>query len=272
MIRMHNLPENIKEALKPYYNKKEKPDVFPAKFSFKGELYYYFTFAPAAEQVILRNDGSAPYFEEIKEEALLANNFNVCIEKFVHIGAGWATANRLGNYENYKNILTQIKRKLGPFPEDVQKAYDVVKHVPDIIIENQHQIVDAVKKADELWKVASDKELVTDQDEEKMESYLVEMIQAQVRQNDIQMKTDEERRIISEFVSLKKWVNLHAFILSIRLRPFDKYMFSRNHEDAGEWAELRDMALYSNRKAEEVKDHHLIFDSLRNPRLKSEGI
>lgn len=47
-------------------------------------------------------------------------------------------------------------------------------------------------------------------------------------------------------------------------------MFSRNHEDADEWAELRDMALYSNRKAEEVKDHYMIFDSLRNPRLNKE--
>lgn len=267
MIRMHNLTENIKDALKPYYNENEKPDVFPAKFLFKGELYYYFTFAPAAEQLILRNDGSAPFFEEIKEEALLANNFNVCIEKFVHIGAKWATANRLGNYENYKNILGQIERKLGPLPEDVQKAYDVVKHVPDIIIENQHQIVDAVKKADDLWKVASDKELVTDLDEEKMESYLVEMIQAQVRQNDIQIKTENERKLISEFVSSKKKrFNLNACILSIRLKPFDKNMFSSSHEHAGEWDEFRDMALYSNRKAEEVKDHYLVFDKLRNPK------
>ncbi|MED3744766.1 hypothetical protein I6J18_12440 [Peribacillus psychrosaccharolyticus] len=267
MIRMHNLPENIKNALKPYYKEGEKPDVFPAKFSFKGELYYYFTFAPAEEQLILRNDGSAPFFEEIKEGALLANNFNTCIEKFVHIGAPWAVANRKGNYENYQDILNKIERKLGPFPEDVQKAYHVVKQVPGIIIENQRQILEAVKKADELWLIRSQEELVTDQDEALMESYFVEMIQAQVRQNDIQIKTEKERKKISEFVSSKKgFLNLTAIILSLRLKPFEKNMFSSNHEHADEWGEFSKLVLTGNRKAEEVKDHYKVFNKLRNPK------
>lgn len=267
MIRMENLPENIKHALRPYYKEDEIPDVFPAKFSFKGELYYYFTFAPAEEQLILRIDGSVPLFEEIKEEALLANNFNTCIEKFVKIGAPWAVANRVGNYENYQDILSQIEKKLGPFPEDVQRAYDVVKQVPGIILDNQRQIVEAVKKADELWLRRSQEELVTDKDEALMESYLVEMIQAQVRQNDIQIKTDNERRKISEFVSSKRgFMNIAAMKLSLRLKPFEKYMFSRDHEDADEWEELSKLALTSNRKEEEVKDHYKVFNKLRNPK------
>jgi hypothetical protein len=264
---MHNLPENIKNALRPFYTEDETPDVFPAKFSFKGELYYYFTFAPAAEQLILRNDGNVPLFEEIKEEALLANNFNTCIEKFVNIGAPWAVANRVENYENYWDILSKIESKLGPLPEDVQKAYDVAKQVPGIIIENQRQIYDAVKKADELWLERSQEELVTDQDEALMESYLVEMIQAQVRQNDIQIKTDKERKLISEFVSSKKgFLNFTANILSRRIKPFDKYMFSSDHEDAEEWDDLSKLALKGNRKAEEAKDHYKVFNKLRNPR------
>lgn len=43
-------------------------------------------------------------------------------------------------------------------------------------------------------------------------------------------------------------------------------MFRRRHEHADEWDEFRDMSLYSNRKAEEVKDHYLVFDKLRNPK------
>lgn len=268
MIRMQNLPENIKNALRPFYKEDETPDVFPAKFSFKGELYYYFTFAPAAEQLILHNDGSAPFFEEIKEEALLANNFNTCIEKFVNIGAPWAVANRVENYENYRDILSEIESKLGPLPEEVQKAYEVAKQVPGIIIENQQQLLEAVKKADALWLERSQEELVTAQDEALMESYLVEMIQAQVRQNDIQIKTEKERKLISEFVSSKKgFLNFKAIILSQRLKPFDKYMFSSDHEDAEEWGDLSKLALTGNRKAEEVIDHHKVFNKLRNPKL-----
>ncbi|CAM3858374.1 hypothetical protein GCM10009865_52320 [Aeromicrobium ponti] len=267
MIRMHNLPENIKESLKPYYKENETPDVFPAKFNIGGKLYYYFTFAPAEEQLIMENDGTVQRFDVVKEVAVITNSYNVCIETFVNIGSKWIKANRIENYVKLKDILQEIKSKLDPFPQDVERAYRIFEPVPDKIIENQKVIEESVKKADQLWQRGREDLLVTEEDEKEMHGYLVDMIRAQVHQNDIQLQTENERKIIYDYVSSKKGLfNFTALNLARKLKPYEKHMFTSNSEDAKGWSELRHSVFNDDLEAERQKNAVLVYRKLRNPR------
>ncbi|PWW17613.1 hypothetical protein DFO73_12415 [Cytobacillus oceanisediminis] len=267
MIRMHNIPESIKESLKPYYKENETPDVFPAKFNIGGKLYYYFTFAPAEEQLIMENDGTVPRVDEVKNTAVITSSYNGCIETFVNIGSKWVKANRIENYEKLKDILRDIESKLGPFPQDVDSAYRVFEPVPDKIIDNQKVIDESVKKADQLWQRGRESLLVTEEDEKEMHGYLVEMIRAQVRLNDIQLQTENERKIIYDYVSSKKGLlNFTALNLARKLKPYKKHMFSSNSEDAKGWSELRHSVFNDDLEAERQKNAEILSRKLRNPR------
>jgi hypothetical protein len=267
MIRMHNIPDSIKESLKPYYKEREKPDVFPARFNIGGKLYYYFAFAPAEEQLVMENDGTVPLFEEVKNIAVITNSFNVCIETFETIGTKWLKANRIENYVKLKEILLQIESKLGPFPQDVEKAYRVFEEVPDKIIEYQKVIEESVKKADQLWERGKESQLVTEEDEKEMHGYLVDMIRAQVHQNDIQLQTENERKIIYDYVSSKKGLfNFTALNLAKKLKPYEKHMFTSNSEGAKGWSELRHSVFNDDLEAERQKNAVLVYRKLRNPR------
>ena len=61
-------------------------------------------------------------------------------------------------------------------------------------------------------------------------------------------------------------MNITAMVLSLRLKPFEKNMFSSDHEHADEWGDFSKLVLTGDRKAEEAKSAHIILDSLRNPK------
>jgi hypothetical protein len=267
MIRMHNLPENIKVSIKPFFKENETPDVFPAKFNIGGTLYYYFTCAPTEEQLIVEVSGTVPLFEEVKEAAIIMNNYNSYIETFVSIGSKWVKADRIENYTKLKALLSDIENKLGPFPQDVETAYKIFETVPDIIIENQIVIEESVRKADYLWQKARESLIVTDDEEKEMHGYLGDMVRAQVKQNDIQLQTEKERKIISDYVSSKKgFLNFSAMNLARKLKPYEQNMFNSQSKDAEGWEVLRHSVLNADIEAERQKNAGIVLSKLRNPR------
>ncbi len=161
MIRMHNIPEHIKEALKPYYKDGEKPDVFPSKFRIKNELYYYFTFAPAVEQLIMKDDGTVPVLHEIRDVALICNSYNDSIESLASIGKKWVQSGKKENYEKLRNILRDAQEMLSPLPDDVEAAFHSYLNTANQIIENQNAIQEAVDDAIIIWDRTNLQEIAT---------------------------------------------------------------------------------------------------------------
>lgn len=222
MIRMHNLPEHIKEALKPFYSENEKPDVFPSKFNVDGRLFYYFTFAPAEEKLIMRDTGEVPRHEEVKREALIFNSYNASIEAIAKIGSKWFKSGTKENYEKLLKVLNDIRDSLGPLSISVQEDLEVYKNAARTIIQKQEIIVGSVMSAGELWEHTNKIELATEEDQKRMRIYIVEMCRAAFRQNEIQMQTEHARNSVWEFVSsnrrplnLSAW-KLYTKLLSIR--------------------------------------------------------
>lgn len=267
MIRMHNLPEHIKEALKPYYKLNEAPDVFPSKFRIEDEEYYYFTFAPAAEQLIIRADGTVPSFYEVQKEALIFNSYNVSIETIVNIGNKWIKSGKDGKYRKLKVILNEVKEKLGPFSPELENAFQAYYTTANKIIEYQDMIEEAVERATAIWDRTNLEEIATHQDQIDMRNCIVDMTRAAYRQNEIQLNTEQERKQIWEYVSSKRWSKGFAgWSLYTKLKPYQNYMMKNTPENVKQANELGKMVLNDDLPLEHHENAEGVLKCLRNPK------
>ncbi|MBP2241755.1 hypothetical protein J2Z40_002327 [Cytobacillus eiseniae] len=261
MIRMDNIPEHIKASLQSFYKTSEKPDVFPSKFQIDGELYYYFAFAPAAEQLIMREDGGVPRFHQVQREALIFNSYNTSIETIIHIGNKWVKSGKKGKYEKLKSILHDLKDKL---PVDLANAYETYLMTADTILENQTIIDQSVKRAKAIWDRTNAEELATEQDQIEMRKCIVEMTRAAYKQNEIQLRTENEREIVWKYVSSKRWsIGLGQYL---KLMPYQKNMMKNTPENRKEAEELGKMVLGDDLPLEQHENAKAVWEKLRNPR------
>lgn len=261
MIRMHNIPEHIRASLNQYYKENEKPDVFPSKFLIEGEKYYYFTCALNPEQLIMRDDGTVPYFQQIKKEALICHSYNASIETIIHIGNKWVKSGKKGKYESLQVTLTALKEKL---PPEMASAHHTYVVTADTILKNQAIIDHSVKKATEIWDRTNLEELATEQDQIEMRKYIVDMTRAAYRQNEIQLKTENDRVLIWKYVSSNKWsIGLGLYL---NLRTYQKNMMKNTPENIKEAEELGRMVLGDDLPLEQHENAQDVWGRLRNPR------
>jgi hypothetical protein len=261
MIRMDNIPEHIRATLKMYYKEKEKPDVFPSKFQINGEHYYYFTFAPAAEQLIMKENGQVPFFHEVKREALIFNSYNISIETIIDVGSKWVKSNKRSNFEKLLTILRNLERKL---PPELTTAYHSYVMTAESILEDQSIIEKSVQRATEIWDRTNSEELATEQDQIEMRKCIVDMGRAAYRQNEIQLRTEKDREIIWDYVSSNRWsVGLGLFY---KLKTFQKNMMKNTQENIKEAEEAGKMALRDDLPLEQHDNAEKVWKQLRNPR------
>lgn len=226
MIRMHNIPVHIQTSLKDFYKENEKPDVFPSKFKIDGKTYYYFTFSPIAEQLIMEENGTVPSFHSVKKEALIFNSYNSSIESIASIGNRWVKSNKRNNYEKLKILLADLKEKL---PIELATAHDTYVKAAETILENQAIIEHSVKRATDIWQRTNHKELVTEDDQIEMRKYTYEIGRAGYQQNVIQLETENEREKVWNYVSSNAWSVGWGFYF--KLKPFQKNMMKNTPEN-----------------------------------------
>ncbi|WP_137744503.1 hypothetical protein [Robertmurraya siralis] len=261
MLNMGNIPEHIRTSLKNFYKQNEKPDVFPSKFQVNGEYYYYFTFAPAKEQLIMKEDGTVPYFHEIKREALIFNNYNISIESLIAVGGKWVKSDKRKNYEQLLNILKDLKKKL---PTDLNSSYNSYVMTAERILEEQSNIEMTVQKATEIWDRTNHEELATEQDQIDMRQCIVDLSRAAYRQNEIQLRTEKEREIIWNYVSSNKWsIGLGLYL---NLKKYQKNMMKNTPENIREAEETGKMVLGEDLPLEKHENAEQVWKQLRNPR------
>ena len=265
MIRMHNLPDHILQALKPYYKKGEIPDVFPSKFSIRGKMYYFFTFAPAAEQLVMEESGIVPKHDMVKEVALITTDFNHSIESVAHKGVKWANVSNKENYLKLQTILDDVEGKLGPIPDTLTNDFNTIKDSVSAIINYQDRIVDLVKKVMLIWERTQKSELATEEDQIEARGYIAELANVAFKQNEIQMQTEKERSKVFEYVSKKKGMfNLSAWLLYVKLIPYQKFMLKSDYSPKME--ELRIMLSTGIQPLNQGINVEDILGHLRNPR------
>lgn len=242
MLRMNNLPEKIKSNLMSYYSKKEKPDVFPSKFEVGGEYYYLFTFAPAAEQVIMKENGEVPWHDEVTKVILIGTSYNHSIEATAKIGHNWANPARMKNFISLRDLLEEIEQYFREMPIEVRESLNVYKKLANELIEKQRIIENSVEDIKRLWDHTNEIELVREKDQKVMRSYVVETVQAGYRQNEAQLETDHDRNIVEKFVKKNKSLfDFKSMKLWSALKKQQKGMMKKTKRNIKEMEELSEI-------------------------------
>ncbi|MEK5108662.1 hypothetical protein MHI57_18475 [Cytobacillus sp. FSL K6-0129] len=266
MLRMSNLPEEIKSNLMAYYSKKEKPDVFPSKFEVNGEYYYFFTFAPAAEQVIMKANGEVPWHDEISNVALIATSYNHSIEVTAHIGFKWANPERMKIFISLRDLLEEIEQHFKEMPIEVRESLHVYKRLAKELIEKQRIIENSVEDAKKLWDRTNESELVRENDQKVMRAYVVETVQAGYRQNEAQLETDSDRNTVEEFVKKNKSLfDFKSMKLWSALKKQQNVMMKKTKKNLKEMEELSEIK-EGDKPLEQHENVPDILNHLRNKR------
>lgn len=268
MIRPHNLDPKIRKVVERYTKEEEKWDVFPAKFFVDGAHYYYFAFDPAAEQMIIRDDGAVLPVSQIRKVALIANGYNTSIEALANYGERWAAKPIVSIYRGYIRALKRIKRYAVNMPSELKKELDQMISLSKEVIDHQINIRKAVNAGGKLTVKTRKREIVTIEDFKKMRSYQLEVGRSAFRQNEIELETSEARERLINYleseVSWRKWWLLFAYR---ELKYHDQRMYSkkRDPEEVKIMEELR-KEIYNDYPIEQHPEADKYLACLRNPK------
>jgi len=262
MIRLKNLPSHIQKALKPFIKEGEQPDVFPSKFNINGDMYYYFAFSPAKEQLVMCEDGTVKPLNEIKKVALIANAYNAFGVHIIEIGYKWK--------RNDPQWAPKLKRLLLVFDNlvdkelSIKKDYEKLLGLPDFIIDRQNTIVNSVDEGSKLARHTNNIEIVTEDDYFKMRQYNMAMATAAYEQNLIQLETEKERDNLLLFLSSQK-KSVKQWLAYRQLKVIFEKLLRRDSFDGQEMEELKEIVAKSEIPIEEDEFALSYLKYVRNP-------
>ncbi|MCM3719802.1 hypothetical protein [Fictibacillus phosphorivorans] len=267
MLSIKTLPSNIERTLNDFNKGKEKPDVFPSAFLINDEKFYYFTFNPSAEKLIINQDGSIKPISEVTYPALIANGYYTAIRSILN-GQKWVKASTKSNYIRLKKTLLKIQKELPKSPKNLELVNSLGRfiHSANEIVELQNVIEKAVK--DGIKKVQSTNSIgiVTKDDFDELRAINLKMVRAAYRQNKVQIETEDDRHRVYEYLNSKSFFsNIKLGLYNIQLMPFKKYMLRSETNMGQEILEMgyvmdEDVPLEEHPNAQEVLDQY------KNPR------
>ncbi|MBH0167592.1 hypothetical protein IHV12_22035 [Fictibacillus sp. 7GRE50] len=228
MLSINTLPSRIDQSLNEFNKQKEKPDVYPSAFLVDNKKYYYFTFNPSAEKLIIDEDGQIKSLEEIKYVALLANSYYVGLLSILN-GRKWVKAKTKKNYMKLEKILLNIKDELtnASNDESILQSIDQFIYTARTIISLQIEIEQAVKNGIEKVQSTNKSGIVTKEDFNELRSLTLKMVRAAHQQNTIQIETEEDRQKIFDFLSNQSFLkDPKLAFYNLQLSPFKKFMIS----------------------------------------------
>ncbi|MBH0171681.1 hypothetical protein [Fictibacillus sp. 18YEL24] len=226
MLTVEKLPTHIKEVAENHQKRDIRYHVFPSMFLIEDEKYYLFMYEPTKEQLIIREDGKVLTKEHIKKPFLYALAYNSSIENISNIGGEWVEARTIQRYKKLNSILNSIENIIkGNAPAHISKSLIKLKDASRIIIQEQENINRCVEDGLALTINTNDSELVTMDEYFRMRKYVLGMVRAAYKQNEIQLETEEERSEIFKYLSQNKLsFGLRLLPLYFQFAPYKKLM------------------------------------------------
>lgn len=267
MITTGNLPDHIVKAVRQHLKSGETFDVFPAKFSIDNNSYYYFTFAPAREQLIMRDDGIVPPLHDIKKAALVAEAYNTSIETIAKHGFQWVKSDTKKIYGSVHQLFLETKDMLGTkVPDAIEQSFEACLYAAKEIVEEQKKIEDAVERAIRLGDSTNQKEVATEDDRNQMRQYVTQMGWAAFRQNEIQLETEVDRERVMEYLASNKLSSPKLFFKYVKLNKMTKRMLTGDTREGQRIDEVRrQIEVLEAESLEESAEANEYFAKLRNP-------
>ncbi|MED1862369.1 hypothetical protein P4V41_02685 [Fictibacillus nanhaiensis] len=241
MLSINTLPKHIKTSLDKFNTKNEKPDVFPSIFYIRGNKYYYFTFAPSEDELIMLDDGTIPSLKEINYVALLANSYNSAVNSIAFIGYKWVKSKTKRNYLKLYRLLQEVKDEFCKINTSAEINQSLIKFIEttESIVKDQDNIENAVEAGTRKVQETSKAVKVTEFDYIELRNINLQMVRAAHQQNTIQLESEQDRNKVFNYLDNQSlFSNLKLSYLKMKLQPYRKLMLSSESEQAKEVREM----------------------------------
>lgn len=265
MLTEDQLPKHIKKAVNDFKSDEDFDfEVFPSKFLIDGDNYYAFNFRPSNEKLIVRDDGAVLPLEKIKKVALIMTAYNTSMIHFSDIGVKWVKQYDKKGLDKLCKRLMSIKKYIEKSSSDeILNSFDSFIDTIKKMIEYQVLIEESVHKGFQQGIKTNNQEVVTEEDYKRMRKYNLDMVRNAYLQNEIQLNTERDRRIVLQFLAKKPkyWpIYLYAKFHDIRM------LSAKDTEKVQTMNELKNMIFNEDVPLEEQPNAEEMLSKFRNPR------
>lgn len=266
MLTYQSLPDHIKKVAGAYNYSNEKIDCLPSKLHYEGNVYYVIEYEPSLHELFVYEDGEVAPFEEVRRATLIVRAYQTGGNSLMQIGGRWLKAPTLKRYRKLQEKLKTIKEKIGSdMPDEALNQLNRVMNAAKSIVEDQELIFDCVSKGTDLIVKANETEMVTEQIQKEVRMYVVEVARAAVRQNQVQLDTEMDRRNLLAFldkVALKKPSILMSYLWFKKNEP---NMLNSKTEMAKEMPMLKEM-VKEDTPIDQLENAEELIALIRNPK------
>ncbi|TFJ91286.1 hypothetical protein [Lentibacillus salicampi] len=264
MVTKNDLPQKAIDAAERYKDNNSY-QLCPAVIEYGHLPYYCFIYKGTANLLVLKEDGSVPFFNEhVKQVALIVKNWDASGNTLRHIGIRWADDASMKKMKMLKELLEKIDNELVKKNKlDISQQIQTFIQVPDEIIRNQKTIEQSVDKGIDLFDGGFERGRITEVDQQRLRRCIVDMARAAHQQNDIQFKTSEQRKNIIKQLSSLQFSSLKLFFSIRKLRSYNKKLF--NKYDPAEMKETSEM-IKEDEPLEEKPEGKEVIQKTLNPR------
>lgn len=268
MITEKSLPSHIKEVVLKYKLTDEDYEVFPSMIVVDGKRYYAIVYSSAGK-LIIDEDGKVSPLNEVIKPALIVPAVLAVADSLKRFGVKWKSSYSISGLRRLNLVLEYfIKKFRKNAPEDVQQAMDAFHEIPNFLLEYQRIIVRCVDKAIDFLSKTNDREILTEEDYYRVRKYKNDMVRSAYRQNEIQLKTEKDRRIVLDYLASNiPWFHLKDWIYYGYLKFHASRMLSESKfpEEAKETKKLADL-IFNEVPLEEDEEAPEILKEYRNPK------
>ncbi|MBD1373685.1 hypothetical protein IC620_15165 [Hazenella sp. IB182357] len=221
------LPEVVQKRVEAYKQDREWSDHLFCKIIVNNTAYFFIQYdgvkrPPHRARLVIRSDGSIPPIEEVCQEnyqdvVWMGTNIDHCCYRLSTIGKKWSKS-PVWPYKRMKQLLKNIRDSSDKMPAEMKIAWESFYQVTEIYLVKQDLIKKCYTKGMELYEKLLATHQASLKELDALEHYHDTMGRAAYRQNDIQLKTYEERKkLLRYLVKHTKWYQLVMWITIIEL-------------------------------------------------------
>ncbi|QKG83172.1 hypothetical protein GXN76_00975 [Kroppenstedtia pulmonis] len=205
--------------------------ILPITLEYENNLYYYIHYKVSDRYLVVRRDSQVPPLKEVEPVIFMAASFVSYSNAFHRYGDEWIKAKTIPIYERIQKLLDILDKGLYSRLTEEQRGWLYeFREAAQRIIDWQREIEDVVATGKKHMDKITD-QIATVQDRERLDQLQRQLIKCGYEQNQIQLKTDQNRqRLITSI-----WRKIPLFHFRLWLTYFE---LKKKNQKMLDWSKM----------------------------------
>ena len=264
------VPNRVVQTVKQYKRGKETYYFLPFNLEYKDEIYYCVQYEPTEQILVVREDGTVPYYDEAKKVIELSARV-AGANAALNIRAEHLLRTRtIQTYRHILSLLEKIEKELKDrLSTEIREDLETFRQVSKYQIEKRREMEDAIAKGRKVIEKVFQEFRVTQEDIIMMDKYQLQLVQAMYDRNQAQLRSFEKReRLMRALVRYIPPWKILTWMRYLMLLFYHRNMLNWiRPEDKREIKEI-EKALRGEYMDSDIAKLYKLKRSARNPRIQ----